>query len=226
MRLFQRSKKTRAEEERVIREEANSVQKLLQLPAELRNQIYDHCIQSGKPSSRKWYVHYRRQLPSLLHVCRKTRAEVFPIWFGNNLITIQLQHLTLHQRSTLRIQSSVNLLPDSGTDVWRMIKLESNARCFHSDGFAMLAKVDVFIDRNQGSADYLLRGSPVLGKCCQSSQREYGERLCWEVRSCGFHQKERKLRRQDFERLARRMDESRSDWPMSPRRVVPRREMR
>lgn len=228
--LFKSSKKIRAEKERAVREEANLGQRFLQLPAELRNQIYELVIPSDKEVKRKRYPLYQCQLPSLLHVSRRIREEAFPLFYGRNLVTINLQHLTLHRWSVLRVQSCINLLPDSGTPSWRLIRIESNARCFHSDGFAVLANVDVFIDRGaseasiEGSVTCHPRSSQSLSNCCQAAQKAYGRRLADEIRKAKLHNRERKLRPHDFERLAQRMDENRADWPMSPRRVIPRRE--
>lgn len=226
MMLFKSNKRVRAEKERAPREEANLRQRFLQLPAELRNQIYEHAIPSNEEVKRK--RHSRRQclLPALLHVSRRIREEVFPLFYGRNLVTIVIQHLTLHRWSILRIQSCANLLPDTGTTAWRLLRVESSARCFHDDGFAVMADVDVFIDRGAGTVTCHPRSSQSLHKCCQLAQKAHGKRLVEDIRKSKLHERDKKLRPLDFEKLAQRMDENRADWPMSPRRVVPKREWR
>ena len=235
--LFRSRKKDQAtKDKRAAREVANSQQRLLQLPAELRNQIYELLLPADDIIRRKFYSLHQQEvthklyppykLPPLLRVCRQVRAEVLPLFYGSNLVSITLQHLLLHRYSSLRLKSCANLLPDYGTTSWRQIKLESSSRCFHADGFAVLANVDIFIDRGKGIVTCVPRGSQVLRQCCKDAQKVFSNRVAAEIKSMGLHERERKLRPHDFERLAQRMDENRTDWPMAPRRVIPRRDMR
>ena len=91
--LFRSRKRTQAEKDRKVREDANRCQGFLRLPAELRNQIYELVIPSGHEIKQTNYQRY--QLPACLHVCRYVREEVLPIFYGRNLVIIILQHLWL-----------------------------------------------------------------------------------------------------------------------------------
>lgn len=209
----------------MAREAANFRQAFIQLPAELRNQIYELVIPSGQeiakrhvhPKSRGW----QGQLPSLLHVCRRMRKEVFPIFYGTNLITIELEHLMLHPSAVPRIRSCVNLLPVDGTTCWRVMRIEKSSRCFHPDG-AKFTTIVARIDRSEGTISCQPRAFRPL-PCCQTAAKECSVRLSKEIKSRGLHDSKHKLRAKDFERLSLRMDESRADWPKSPRRVIPKR---
>lgn len=223
--LFKSKKTAQAEIDRASREKANLHQRFLQLPAELRNQIYEYVIPTGKEVRRSQYSHIPYRLPKILHSCRQIREEVLSLFYGRNVFVIVLQHLTLHRSLTLRVRDCANLLPEGGTTAWRKIRIESSSSCFHSDGFAVLAKVDVMIDRTEGTVSCQPRGSSTLAQCCRGSQKEYCKRLTAEVKSMKLQDRERKLRRQDFEKLARKRDECKPDWT-SPRQVLPSRSER
>ena len=219
--FFKSSRKTQAEKDRLAREETNLHRGILQLPAELRNQIYEQSIISGREIKHGHHWQYLKRLPPLLHVCRGIREEVYPLFFGTNQVTIILNHLVLHPRSVVRMRSCVLLLPDNGTTSWRKLRIECCSRCFHPDGFAVLTNMDVFIDRSEGTVMCQPRAYQSLRPCCQQAQKEYSTKLVSQIKSCGLPDEKRKLRRQDVERLARRMDENRGDWPKSAKRVVP-----
>ena len=224
---FLRSKKkaNAAEQARAAREVANAQQAFFsKLPAELRNQIYEQVLPIGwevNPSQTPFLKYI--PLPDILHVCRQSRGEALPLFYGRNTIVITLQHMTLHRLSTQRLNSAANVLPSMG--LWRHIRIESCSRCFHDDGFAILANVDVFIHRGRGEEGTVTarpRGQKTFAKCCQDAQNRYSKRLCSEIRKAGLHRGERQLGRKDFERLARHVDENKGeDNFMAPRRVIP-----
>lgn len=223
--FFRNSTKVRVEQERVSREETNRRQGLLRLPAELRNQIYDYLVPFGKSIAGDDMRCKQQPLPALLHVCRQTREDISPIFYGRNIVTINLLHLTLHKWSNIRMRSAANLLPDAGTTCWRRLQVKSSSRCFHDDGYAKLTNMEVEINRMQGTLEcrrehFFYR---LLEPCCKAAYEAYNKRLIAEMRKAGLHDQHHKLRRHDLERLARRMNENRNDWPKSPKRVVPRR---
>ncbi|KAK3683281.1 hypothetical protein LTR37_020394 [Vermiconidia calcicola] len=224
--LFRRSKKIKAEEDRRHqREVANLHHRFFKLPAELRNQIYELVVPVGREIKRSQNFYARSQdcrLPTLLQLCRRAREEVLPLFYGRNLVVIDLQHMTLHRLSTPRMKSSSSLLPPEGTATWRKIRIKSRSRCFHADGFAVLANIDIFIDRSSGIITARPQGQKSLSKCCQDAQHGYAKRLSAEIRKAELQDRERKLRRQDFERLARRVDENKeADNFMAPQRMMP-----
>ena len=60
---------------------------LTDLPAELRNKIYDELIPTGleyslHPGDRQW-------IPEICRVCRLLRQESLPIWRSSNIFTIR-----------------------------------------------------------------------------------------------------------------------------------------
>lgn len=222
---FRPGKKAQIEKERKAREEENLQQAFFKLPAELRNEIYAMVMPKNQeivkrhilPKSRGW----QGNLPPLMQVCHQLRQELFQLFYASNLFTVCLNDFLLHPKSTQRRHSSVNLLPKHGTACLRRIKIESCGRCFHS-GFARQPNVNAIIDRAEGTVVCEPRYWRVLDPCCQAAAKKYAGKLGEQIKMSGFCDEKKKLRREDFERLTRQMDESRKDWPKSPRRVVPR----
>lgn len=222
---FRPGKKAQAEKDRKLREEENLRQAFFRLPAELRNQIYDMVMPTGQeivkrhilPKSRGW----QGNLPPLMQVCHQLRQELFVLFYTSNLFTVCLNDFLMHPKSQQRRRSSVVLLPQGGTACLRNIKIESCGRCFHS-GFARQPNVNAYIDRSQGTVVCEPRYSRFLDPCCKAAAEKYSNKLSEQIRLSRFHDEKQKLRREDFERLTRRMDESRKDWPKSPKRVIPR----
>ena len=223
--MFWSRKKDQAEKQRKAREDHNLHQMFFQLPAELRNQIYELVIPSDQDIVKRSVHNGARGwpggLPALLHVCHQLREEIFPVFYGTNVVTVILEDLMLHPRSQPRIRSCVNLIPQDGTLALRKLKIETCARCFH-EGWARQPSVHALIDRTRGTLLCKPRYSQFLKPCCNAAAVKYSERLSSIIKSSGFLDGKRKLKREDFERLMRRMDENRRDWPMSPKRVIPR----
>ena len=201
-------------------------QAFMKLPGELRNIIWEMVIPKEREVVKR-HVHPRSRgwsggLPPVLQVCRFFRQELYPLFYSTNLFTVCLEDLLMHPKSINRAKSSVNLLPKEGNLYLRNIKIESCARCFHS-GWARQPNVIARVDRSEGTITCQPpRLSRFLEPCCQAAAKKYSARLISQIEACGFQDGKRKIRREDFERLMRRMDESRRDWPKSPRRVVPR----
>lgn len=220
--LFNPAKKAQAEKDRQTRETTNFQENLLlRLPAELRNQIYDLLLPSKKEIKRSLHHRSQGRLPPILHVCRQLRRETYPLFFSRNTPVITLQHLTQHVRSPQRIRSTINVLPDYGTLSWRNFRIETCSRCFHADGFAVLANIDVLIDRDAQTVSCQPRGASYLRPCCRMAQKNYSKKLTAAIQGIGFQDGGKRLRRDHFERLAIKMDENRQDWLKSSRRVIP-----
>ncbi|KAF2486332.1 hypothetical protein BDY17DRAFT_291280 [Neohortaea acidophila] len=221
-------KRTIYEAGRTTRSTANSTAPFFRLPTELRNAIYLQLLPRNREVKRSRHPRAQPRLPALLQVCQQMRAETYPIFFAANSVFMTLQHLTQHPRSPLLMRSTLNLLPDKpGTDLWRSVRIECSSRCFHADGFAVLSNIDIFIDR----AAQTIRCQPraaahYLRPCCQRAQKEFGAKLLKELQAREFHIGRKRLRKEDFVRLAKRMDESRGDWPKSGKRVIPQRFVR
>ena len=184
----------------------------------LEKHILTNTFTLTKSRARGW----QGGLPSLAHVCRFLRDEVLSFFYGTNRVTVVLEDLIMHPQSINRRQSCINLIPKDGTLYWRAVKIESCARCFHDSGFARQPNVDAKIDRVKSTVSCGPRYERWLNKCCLTKANEYSMRLEAQIKAGRLQEGNRKLRRDDFERLMRRMDPNRRDWPKSPRRVVPR----
>ena len=222
---FKPGRKAQAEKERKLREEENLRQAFFKLPAELRNEIYNMVMPTGQDIVKR-HLHPRARgwqggLPPLMQVCHQLREELFYLFYSTNVFTVCLTDFLLHPKSEQRRRSSVLLLPKEGTACLRMIKIESCGRCFHS-GFARQPNVNAIVDRSQGTVVCQPRYSKFLEPCCKAAATRYSAKLSDEIRRSGFHDEKRKLRQTDFERLTRRMDEDKKDWPKASKRVVPR----
>ena len=99
--------------DRKAREQDNKHHRLLTLPAEIRNRIYDIYQSSISASEyildhdiwsftarddQSGHLFYRRDFPALLHLCRQTRMEFQPIFFSK--VTGVLSLKALLQRSS------------------------------------------------------------------------------------------------------------------------------
>jgi len=226
MLFIESKKKRRTREERLARNEANLHCSLLKLPAEIRNAIYAQILPSNRTIvKRQSYIRshgWLGRLPAILQTCHQLREELLPYFYGSNTVIVILEDLMMHRNSRNRRQSCINLLPTQGLTCWRKVKIESCARCFHKDGFARNPSVDAFVDRTAGTVVCRPRYGDSLEKCCLAAAEKYKARLDTQIKALQLHDGSRVLRRADFDRLMRRMDNARSDWPKSPRRVIPR----
>ncbi|KAK5166866.1 uncharacterized protein LTR77_007595 [Saxophila tyrrhenica] len=209
--------KPRTEEDRAAREVANSTSRLLQLPPELRNRIYEYVLpyrQDLRGSvcyNQQWIFSQCR----IFHASRQLRQEALSLFAGSNLFEIRLHFGELHTLSMMNV-----LCQDPvAANALRNVEVVCSFTCAHAHTIMpFFGCVSVFFDRKAGTVtrtgaeswtnnmecDRNLKYG-LVGEKCQRVREERVATLLQEVQAVGLHEKEGGFRKDELEELAARI---------------------
>jgi len=99
---------------------------LLELPAELRNRIWELVLHNTL--ARPIYIIHATRLPALLHTCRQTRSDIHDLFFSNatfqtNDATVATQVLSALSPKAHRVISEVRYNPYISPDASELDKV-------------------------------------------------------------------------------------------------------
>lgn len=208
--------------ERAGREAANFQQGLLRLPAELRLEIYRYIFLTNENCNLKQGSYWLRGgFPPILHVCRRIRAEVIPIFCGNSMATVHLRDIAL-KKSMFKQKGFYDILDDRSVACLRWIRIKYHSEC-SDHGPWNFGNVAILVDRATGRVSVDSQSSFVSREAsherCQDAWLAYIERLIEEIKIRNLNTWSHTLRKVDFQELAK-LRESRPCQPKASRRMV------
>lgn len=192
--------------ERAAREAANYQQGLLRLPVELRMEIYRHLFPADKKHTKiQGHLWLKCGFIPILHVCRRIRADVIPVFFGKTIATVHLRELN-RKKSMFKHEGFYDILDDRSVAYLRWIKIKYHSEC-SDNGPSGFGNVVILIDRLtervhvDSQSSFTSRGSSHEG--CRGSWMAYIDRLIEKIKTMKLNTRDHHLSKQDFEELSK-----------------------
>lgn len=175
------------------------------LPAELRIEIYRHILHpSDECSQSRGYACLKGGFHPILHVCRRIRAEVIPMFFGNNTATVHLRDIK-RKKSIFKHEGFYDILDERAIACLRWIRIKYHSEC-SDHGPWNFGNVSLLIDRVTGKVNIDSQSSfaskETLHEGCQDAWLVYIDRLIGEIKAKKLNTWGHHLCKADFDELA------------------------